>query len=202
MKTILIKVGLLISMLVNANLLFSQSGEYSEDGGFAQFNLGFGTEIYNNKSKASAFSMEIGAGYGRIGVFLDMNINESPKINTYTKDYIDLKNCSIWDYKLLMHFYPFKVKRVFTPYIQAGPGYSYVERKGETYVAYNDPLYNVTAREKIGNYFITQVGAGILIVAFKQLAINVEYSNSFFRNPDYLNGQQIMIRLGWHGWLD
>jgi len=201
MKTILIKVGLLISMLVNSNLLFSQSYEDS-DGLFGQFNLGFGTELYNNKTKASAFSFEVGVGAGNFGGFLEVNINQCPTLDITTKNYIDLKNCQIWDFKLLMHYYPFKVRKFFNPFIEAGPGYSYLERVGETSVTYNNPLYNQTARDKIGEYFITQVGAGLTIVAFKHLSITTEYSKSFFRNPDYLNGQQFIIKLGLHNWIN
>lgn len=203
MKTILIKLGLLISMLVNANLLFSQDSYGDSDNGlFATLFLGFGTEMYNNNSNGQAFSLEIAGGAGKIGGSFDLNINDAPTLDLKKPNYIDLKDCIIMDWKLLMQYFPFKIRRIFNPYLQTGLGYSTLERNGKAYVLYNNPLYNQGTTENMGKYFISELGAGLTIVAFKHLAIKVEYSKSFFRNPDYLNGQQLIVKLGLHNWIN
>lgn len=202
MKAIDLRIGIILLILSNANFLFSQSYEDSDEGLYGQFNLGFGPETYNNKTKGSAFSFEVGGGYNRVGGFLEVNINQPPTLDNTAPNYINLASCQIFDFKLLVHFYPFKVRKIFTPYLEAGPGYSYLEKEGKVFVAYNNPLYNVGASSLVGQYFMAQLGGGLMIVSFKHLSLKAEYSRSFFRNPDYLNGQQLIFKFGIHNWIE
>lgn len=164
----------------------------------SEFFIGLGSQIYsyNSDSNGVAFSFGFGADYGSFGGFIDVNINECVLMDYNSPNYMNLVNCNLWDFKLEGHYYPFKMRTFINPYIMAGLGYSKLVRTGETYVSYNYPIYNLVDRRTLKRNFMAQAGVGLSIILFKGFLLNVEYSKSFFRKPSYLNGDQIIYRIG------
>ena len=117
---------------------------------------------------------------------------------------------AIWG--VLYHFNPIKLRRNITPYISFGPGYSMLVVDVTADAPVGGNLYErKTESYKYKGFFVGQVGAGALIRPFngwikggffRGFTIKVEYTRSFFRSPEFLNGDQFMISIGGMGVID
>jgi hypothetical protein len=217
------KIWLLIGLTLIVNSTFSQNSENTkskqvyddEDYENMQFFLGGGNQYYNHNPMVGVFSFDFGATTKWIGFSLDVKIYSCPFLDYGSnptsgnaQPSLVGHNFNIYDFPLSVQIYPIKFRRNITPYITLGPGYSMLM---ETIVQDLQTGSSSNVYERTSNtgwkerFFYSQLGVGTMIRPFNGwlngdffsgFTIKVEYTRSFFRSPNILNGDQLLIKLG------